>query len=76
MDDPLGWVFEQLDSKKLGPMIEHAGYPGVAADLDIDKIESVLPAMKKRAREMQAMGEELTGHPGLPEEVTPNLVPN
>ena len=76
VDDPLGWVFEQLDSKKLGPMIEHAGYPGVAADLDIDKIESVLPAMKKRAREMQAMGDELTGHPGLPEEVTPNLVPN
>ena len=44
--------------------------------LDLDKIESVLPAMKKKAREMMATGEELTGHPGLPLETTPNLVPN
>ncbi len=74
--DPLGWVFDQFDSKKLGPMIERAGYPGIAADLDVELIDSVLPAMKKRAREMQAMGEALTGHPGLPEEVTPNKVPD
>ena len=74
--DPLAWVMEQMEGKKLGPMIERAGYPGVAADLDLDKIESVLPVMMKRAREMQDMGEKLTGHPGLPEEVTPNLVPN
>ena len=74
--DPLGWVLEQFDSKKLGPMIERAGYPGVAADLDLDKIDSVLPDMKKKAREMMALGEELTGHPGLPLETTPNLVTN
>ncbi len=74
--DPLAWVMEQMEGKKLGPMIERAGYPGVAADLDIDKIESVLPAVKKRAREMQDIGEKLTGHPGLPVEPTPNLVPN
>ena len=48
----------------------------VAADLDIDKIASVLPAVKKRAQEMQAEGEALTGHPGLPLEPTPNLVNN
>jgi hypothetical protein len=76
VDDPLGWVFEQLDSKKLGPMIERAGYPGVAADLDLNKIESVLPDVKKKAREMQARGEALTGHPGLPVEPTPNIVPD
>jgi hypothetical protein len=74
--DPLGWVFDKLENKKLGDMIERAGYPGVAADLDLDKIESILPAMKKRAREMQAEGEALTGHPGLPLEPTPNLVTN
>jgi hypothetical protein len=76
VDDPLGWVFEQLDSKKLGPMIERAGYHSVAVDLDVDKIESVLTEVKKKAREMQAEGERLTGHPGLPLEPTPNLVPN
>ena len=76
VDDPLGWVFDQFDSKKLGPMIERAGYPGVAADLDLNVIDSVLPIMKKRAREMQDIGEKLTGHPGLPVDVTPNQVAN
>ena len=66
VDDPLGWVFEQFENRKLGPMIERAGYPGVAADLDSEKISSVLPIVKKKAREMQAEGEALTGHPGLP----------
>jgi hypothetical protein len=73
VDDPLGWVFEQFENRKLGAMIERAGYPGIAADLDLDKIASVLPSVKKKAREMQAEGERLTGHPGLPLEPTPNL---
>jgi len=75
VEDPLGWVFEQFENRKLGAMIERAGYPGVAADLDLDKIASLLPAIKQKAREMQAEGERLTGHPGLPLEPTPNLVP-
>jgi hypothetical protein len=74
IEDPLAWVFEQLESRKLGAMIERAGYPGIAADLDQDKVASVLPAMKKRALEMWAEGEALTGHKGLPMEATPNLV--
>jgi hypothetical protein len=73
VEDPLGWVFEQFENRKLGAMIERAGYPGVAADLDLEKIASILPMVKKRAREMQAEGERLTGHPGLPLETTPNL---
>jgi hypothetical protein len=56
-------------------MIEHAGYPGIAADLDLDKVAAILPALKKKAREMAREGEALTGHPGLPLEPTPNLVP-
>lgn len=75
VEDPVGWVFAQLESPKLGRMIERAGYPGVAADLDLEKIASVLPLVKKKAREMQAEGETLTGHPGLPLEPTPNIVP-
>ena len=60
---------------RLAAMIERAGYPGIAADLDLDKVAAVLPALKRKAREMLAEGEALTGHPGLPREPTPNLVP-
>jgi len=73
IDEPLDWTFEQLENRKLGAMIERAGYPGVAADLDQDKIAAVLPALKRRAYEMYAEGERLTGHKGLPLEFTPNL---
>ena len=64
--DTLGWTLEQFKSKKLAAMIERAGYPGVAADLDQHLIDSIMPEMEKRAREMDAAG--------LPAEVTPNLV--
>jgi hypothetical protein len=73
VDNPLAWVFAQFESGKLPVMIERAGYPGIAADLDADKIASMLPVLKKQAFEMWAEGERLTGHPGLPLEVTPNL---
>ena len=72
--DYLGWVLDKIDGKKLGPMIDRAGYPGVASYLDQDLIDAVLPALTGKAREMLATGEALTGHPGLPAEVTPNLV--
>ncbi len=74
VEDPLGWVIEQVENNKLGAMIERAGYPGIAADLDQDKIAAVFQEVKKTARELQAQGEALTGHPGLPLEPTPNLV--
>ena len=64
--DPLGWCLDQFKNKKLGIMLQRAGYPGVAADLDEDLIASVLPAVEARAREMQSVG--------IPAEVTPNLV--
>jgi hypothetical protein len=72
--DPLAWVFEQLENRKIAAMIDRAGYPGIAADVDLDTVASVLPAMKKRALEMWAEGERLTGHKGLPLQPTPNHV--
>lgn len=75
VEDPLAWVMEQFENRNLGRMIERAGYPGVAADLDLDKIASVLPEVKRTARELQAQGKAMTGKPGLPEKPTPNLVP-
>ena len=74
VEDPLGWVFDAFDGKNLGAMLERAGYPGIAADLDVNKVEEVLVNVKKRAREMQEEGMALTGHPGLPVDPTPNLV--
>jgi hypothetical protein len=73
VEDPLVWTFEQIEHGKLPAMIERAGYPGVAADLDEEKIRAVVPALKKRAFEMWEEGERLTGHKGLPLEFTPNL---
>ena len=48
-------------------MIQRAGYPGVAADYDETVVFAVLPALEKRAREINAQP--------LPAEPTPNLVP-
>ena len=73
VEDPLAWTLEQFEKGKLPAMIERAGYPRVAADLDVEKIASVLPAMKKQALDMWEEGRGLTGHPGLPLEPTPNL---
>lgn len=73
VDEPLEWTFEQFENRRLGAMIERAGYPGIAADLDLEKIAAVLPGLKKRAFEMYQEGERLTGHKGLPLEFTPNL---
>ncbi len=74
VEEPLDWVFEQLENRRLKAMLERAGYPGVAADLDEDRVAAVLPALKRRAYEMYEEGERLTGHKGLPLQPTPNLV--
>jgi hypothetical protein len=65
--DTLGWTLEQFKSGKLRDMIQQAGYPGVAADYDQGVVSALLPALEKRAREMDAQP--------LPAEPTPNLVP-
>ena len=64
--DPLDWCLDQFRSGKLKAMLERAGYPGVAADLDEDLVAAVMPKVATRAREMQDSG--------IPAEVTPNLV--
>jgi hypothetical protein len=65
--DPLEWTLEQFKSGKLRDMIQRAGYPGVAADYDESVVFAVLPALEKRAREINAQP--------LPAEPTPNMVP-
>ena len=65
--DPLEWTLEQFRSGKLRDMLQRAGYPGVAADYDHGVVSAVMPALEKRAREINAQP--------LPAEPTPNLVP-
>lgn len=65
--DPLGWTLAQFKDGKLRDMIQRAGYPGVAADYDHDIVRAVMPALEKRAREIDAQP--------LPAEPTPNLAP-
>ena len=62
--DTLGWTLKQFKSRKLAAMIDRAGYPGVASDLDQDLLDSLIPSIEKRAREMEAEG--------IPGEVTGN----
>jgi len=73
VEDPLEWTLHQFETGKLRAMIERAGYPGIAADLDAAKLAEIFPAMKKQALLMWKEGERLTGHPGLPLEPTPNM---
>jgi hypothetical protein len=65
--DTLGWTLDQFKTGKLRDMIARAGYPGVAADYDQGVVDALLPALEKRAREMDAQP--------LPAEPTPNMVP-
>ena len=62
--DTLGWTLKQFKSRKLAAMIDRAGYPGVASDLDQDLLDSLIPSIEKRAREMETEG--------IPAEVTGN----
>jgi len=73
VENPLEWTLTQFEAGKLPAMITRAGYPGVAAALDTDLIASILPEVRKQAVAMWEEGERLTGHGGLPLEVTPNL---
>ena len=51
-------------------MIARAGYPGVAADLDQDLIDSIMPELEAKAREFQPAGDvQVIDGPA-----TPNLV--
>lgn len=51
--DTLEWTLQQFKAGKLRDMIQRAGYPGVAADIDQTLIDAVLPAMEAKAREFQ-----------------------
>ena len=69
--DTLQWTLDRFKNKDLRQMIARAGYPGVAADLDQELIDSIMPALEAKARELQP-GAEVAVIDGP---ATPNLVP-
>lgn len=67
--DTLEWTLDRFKNKDLKGMITRAGYPGVAADLDQDLIDSIMPDLEAKAREFQP-GAEVVVMDGP---ATPNL---
>jgi hypothetical protein len=55
--DTLEWTLDVLKAGKLRDMIEAAGYPDVARDLDYDLVRAVLPGIEAKARELQPKAE-------------------
>lgn len=47
--ETLRWTLDQFKARKLGAMITRAGYPSIAAALDEEKIQAVLPAVEDKA---------------------------
>ncbi|MDE2781227.1 MAG: hypothetical protein OXI91_16355 [Chloroflexota bacterium] len=69
--DTLEWTLDRFKNKDLKDMIARAGYPGIAADIDQDLIDSIMPSLEAKARELQPGAEvEVMDGPA-----TPNLVP-
>ena len=69
--DTLEWTLDRFKNKDLKDMIARAGYPGVAADIDQELIDSIMPSLEAKARELQP-GAEVAVMDGP---ATPNLVP-
>lgn len=67
--DTLEWTLDRFKNKDLRGMITRAGYPGVAADLDQDLIDSIMPELEAKAREFQPHGDVVV----MDGPATPNL---
>ncbi len=52
--DALDWTLDCFERGRLGPMIERAGYPGVAESLDAAELEAAMPGVVSAAREIAA----------------------
>jgi hypothetical protein len=56
--ETLKWTLDQFKGGKLKTMIERAGYPSIAAELDENLIQAVMPKIEKRSRELVALNNE------------------
>ena len=49
---PLRWTMNQFKARKLGAMIQRAGYPSIAAELDEELVQAKLPEVEDKAMAM------------------------
>jgi hypothetical protein len=52
--ETLRWTLDQFKAGNLRKMIERAGYPAIASELDESLVQSILPKMERRAFELVA----------------------
>ena len=53
--ETLKWTLDQFKGGKLKSMIERAGYPSIASELDEDLIQAVMPKIEKRSWDLVAL---------------------
>jgi len=62
--ETLRWTLDQFKAGNLRSMIERAGYPAIASAVDETLVQSMLPAIEKRAFELVAENKSAQAAPG------------
>ena len=52
--DSFGWILDQFKSGKLPTMLEYAGYPTIATEMDTDLVAERLALVESKGRSMIA----------------------
>ena len=55
--ETLRWTLDQFKAGNMKKMVERAGYPTIANDIDENLLQATMPAIEKRALELQAENE-------------------
>ena len=55
--ETLRWTLDQFKAGNMKKMVERAGYPTIANDIDENLLQATMPAIEQRALELQAENE-------------------
>ena len=53
--ETLKWTLDQFKGGKLKSMIERAGYPSIASELDENLVQAMMPKIEKRSWDLVAL---------------------
>lgn len=65
MEDSLEWVLDQFKGGKLPAMIERAGYPAIAANVDTGLVAEKIVEVESKIKAMVASAKLITGAPSV-----------